>query len=62
MKNLSTLDGTWTEKKAKLKQKFAILNDRDLVFEDGKQDELLLRLQKTIGGTREELIKIIEEI
>ncbi len=62
MKNLSTLDGTWNEKKAKLKQKYAILNDRDLVFENGKQDELLLRLQKSIGGTKEELIKIIQEI
>jgi len=62
MENLSTLDGTWNEKKVKLKKKYAILTDRDLVFENGQQNELLLRLQKTIGGTREELIKMIEEI
>jgi len=37
MKNLTELKGNWNEKKGKLKQKFAVLTDNDLMFEDGKK-------------------------
>jgi hypothetical protein len=50
----------WYEKKAKLKQKFAILMDSDLIFEAGKKEEMLTKLQIKLGKTREELLKIIE--
>ena len=49
------MKGTWNETKGKLKQKYADLTDDDLLFEDGKEDELLGRLQKKIGQTKEEI-------
>ena len=51
--------GNWNEQKGKLKQKFAILTDNDLMFAEGKKDEMFGRLQKKLGKTKEELHKII---
>lgn len=62
MKNLTELKGNWNEKKGKLKQKFAVLTDNDLMFEDGKKDEMLGKLQIKLGKTKEELHMIIEAL
>lgn len=43
--------GSWNEVKGKLKQKYADLTEDDLLFEEGKEDELLGRLQKKLGGS-----------
>ena len=56
------LKGKWNEQKGKLKQKFAILTDNDLMFEDGKEDEMLGRIQKKLGKTKEDIRKIIAEL
>ncbi|MCE5320337.1 MAG: CsbD family protein [Bacteroidales bacterium] len=53
------LKGNWNEQKGKLKQKFAILTDNDLMFEDGKEDEMLGKIQIKLGKTKEEIRKII---
>lgn len=60
-KNMNTteLKGTWEEQKGKLVQKFASLTDNDLMFAEGKKDEMLGRLQIKLGKTKEELYKII---
>ena len=42
-----------------LKQKFAILTDNDLMFEEGKKEEMFGKLQIKLGKTKEELHKII---
>jgi uncharacterized protein YjbJ (UPF0337 family) len=34
--NTTEIKGNWNELKGKLKQKFAILSDNDLMYEDGK--------------------------
>ncbi len=47
--------GSWNEAKGKLKQKYADLTDDDLKYVEGKEDELLGRLQKKTGRTKEEL-------
>jgi len=52
--------GTWNEITGKLKQKYADLTDDDLLFAEGKEEELLGRLQKRTGQTKEELRKQIE--
>lgn len=62
MTNLKELQGTWKETKGKLKQKFAILTDNDLLFEEGKKDEMLGKLQIKLGKTKEELHNIIESL
>ena len=57
--NTAGLTGNWNEQKGKLKQKFAALTDNDLLFAEGKKDEMLGKLQITLGKTKEELRKII---
>jgi uncharacterized protein YjbJ (UPF0337 family) len=54
MDNLQ-LKGSWNILKGKLKQSYADLTDDDLKYEDGKEDELMGRLQKKTGQTREQL-------
>ena len=57
--NTTEAKGNWNEQKGKLKQKFAVLTDNDLMLEEGKKDEMLGRLQVTLGKTKEELNIII---
>ncbi len=60
--NTTVLKGNWNEQKGKLKQQFATLTDNDLMLEEGKQDEMLGRLQIKLGKTKEEIHKIIEAL
>jgi uncharacterized protein YjbJ (UPF0337 family) len=60
MINTTELKGNWNEQKGKLKQKFATLTDDDLLFGEGKKDEMLGKLQIKLGKTREELHEFIE--
>jgi uncharacterized protein YjbJ (UPF0337 family) len=62
MKNITELKGSWNETKGKLKQKFAILTDSDVLFIEGKQDEMLGRLQVKLGKSKEEIKKILSEL
>jgi uncharacterized protein YjbJ (UPF0337 family) len=62
MKNLTELKGNWNQTKGKLKQKFAMLTDNDLLLVDGKQEEMLGRLQIRLGKTKEEIHKLIAEL
>lgn len=49
----------WEERKEKLKLKFASLTDNDLMFEEGKKEQMLVKLQNKLGMTKDELIEII---
>ena len=60
--NTTELKGTWEEQKGKLKQQFAKLTDNDLLFVDGKKDEMMGRLQIKLGKTKDELHKIIANL
>ena len=51
------LKGTWNTVKGKLKQTYGNLTDDDLKYEEGKEDELLGRLQKKTGKTKDDLKK-----
>jgi uncharacterized protein YjbJ (UPF0337 family) len=55
-----TFKGTWNEVKGKMKQKYGELTDDDLTFAEGKEDELLGRLQKKLGKTKDEIRREIE--
>lgn len=57
--NTTELKGNWNEQKGKLKQKFANLTDDDLMFADGKKDEMLGKLQIKLGKTKEELHQVM---
>jgi uncharacterized protein YjbJ (UPF0337 family) len=60
--NTKEIEGNWNELKGKLKQKFATLTDDDLMFAEGKKEEMFGRLQIKLGKTKEELHKIISEV
>jgi uncharacterized protein YjbJ (UPF0337 family) len=60
--NKTEIKGNWNEQKGKLKQKFAVLTDNDLMFEEGKKDEMIGKLQIKLGKTKEELNKIMTEL
>ena len=55
------IKGNWNEIKGKLKQKYSQLTDDDLTFVEGKEEELLGRLQQRLGKEKEELRRDIEE-
>jgi uncharacterized protein YjbJ (UPF0337 family) len=54
--------GTWNEIKGKLKQSYGDLTDDDLAFSEGKDDELLGRLQKKLGKSKDEVRQMIEKL
>jgi uncharacterized protein YjbJ (UPF0337 family) len=60
--NTTEIKGNWNEQKGKLKQQFATLTDDDLMFEEGKKDEMLGRIQQKLGKTKEELHTIISKL
>jgi len=45
-----------------LKQKFASLTDNDLLFEEGKKDEMMGKLQIKLGKTKEELHTLLADL
>ncbi|MGD1320697.1 hypothetical protein [Chryseobacterium sp. 2R14A] len=53
------ITGDWKEQSKQLKEKFLQLKDSDLVFEKGKENELLGRLENKLSKSREEVIKIL---
>jgi uncharacterized protein YjbJ (UPF0337 family) len=55
------IKGNWNVVKGQLKQRFAQLTDNDLGYEEGKEEELLGRIQKRTGKTREEVEKLLDE-
>ena len=59
--NTLEIKGDWNIAKGKLKQKWAKLTDDDLQYVEGKQEELVGRIQKRTGETREAVEKAIKE-
>ena len=57
--NKETFKGNWKIAKGRLKQKYSNLTDDDLKYVEGKEDELLGRLQKKTGETREKLESLV---
>lgn len=60
--NTTGMEGNWNEMKGKLKQKYANLTDDDLMFEEGKEDELIGRLQKKLGKSKDEVRRMISDL
>ncbi len=60
--NTTELKGKWNEKKGKLKQKFANLTDDDLLMLEGKEDEMLGKIQVKLGKTKEEMQEILSSL
>ena len=56
------LKGNWNELKGKLKQQYGDLTDDDLTFAEGKEDEMLGRIQKRLGRSKDEVRRMIEDL
>jgi uncharacterized protein YjbJ (UPF0337 family) len=56
------LKGNWNEIKGKLKQKYGQLTDDDLTFEEGKEDEVLGRIQQRTGEAKENIRDFISRL
>jgi len=56
------LKGNWHELKGKVKQAHGDLTDADLKYEDGQDEELLGRLQKKLGKTRDEVVDWLKSL
>jgi uncharacterized protein YjbJ (UPF0337 family) len=52
----------WNEAKAKLKKRYAMLTDDDLVLTTGRETELIGRLQSKLGVQRDEVMKILADL
>jgi uncharacterized protein YjbJ (UPF0337 family) len=59
--NTLQLKGNWNIIKGKLKQKYANLTDDDLQYFEGKEDELIGRIQKRTGKTKEDVERALDE-
>ncbi|MCD6065011.1 MAG: CsbD family protein [Flavipsychrobacter sp.] len=57
-----TFKGHWNEWRGKLKQASAAFTDDDLRYEEGKDEEMIGRIQQRLGKTRQETIKWLEDL
>jgi uncharacterized protein YjbJ (UPF0337 family) len=55
------MSGNWINQSLLLQDKFAQLTDADLRFEEGKEEELLARIESRIHKKRDEVINIIRK-
>ena len=62
MEKFIGVNENWKETKRKLKLKFVVLTDSDLLFVKGRQNEMLGRLQGKLGKTKEEIILLISKL
>lgn len=60
--NMTIFKGNWNELKGKLKQQYSSLTDDDLLYEEGKEDEFIGRLQKKLGKTNEEIRSMLRDL
>ena len=60
MPNSTEIKGNWEEFKGKLKQKFADVTEDDLLFEEGKEQEMWGKLQQKLGKTEKEIKSLFD--
>lgn len=56
------LKGNWNQVKGKLKQKYGDLSDDDLKYAEGKEDELIGRIQEKTGESKEKIRDYIDSL
>lgn len=60
MPNSTEIKGNWEQLKGKMKQKFADLTDDDLLYEEGKEQEMWGKLKEKLGKTEKEIKSLFE--
>ncbi|MFT4536392.1 MAG: hypothetical protein ACI9P5_003768 [Saprospiraceae bacterium] len=56
------IKGNWNIIKGSLKQEYADLTDDDLEYQEGQEDELIGRIQKKIGKTKDDVKAFIDSL
>ena len=56
------IKGNWNKLTGKVKQAYGDLTDDDLKYEEGKDEELLGRLQNKTGKTRDEVVQWLRSL
>lgn len=56
------IEGNWDEIKGKLKEKYAVLTDKDLEYEENNEEKLLYRLQQKLGKSKEEVKTLLQDL
>lgn len=56
------MKGNWNQIKGKVKQKYGDLTDDDLTYVEGKEDELLGRIQEKTGESKEAIQRYINDL
>lgn len=57
-----TFQGKWNEWKGKIKQANASLTDDDLMYEEGKDEEMIGKMQTKLGKTRDEVVHWLKSL
>jgi uncharacterized protein YjbJ (UPF0337 family) len=60
--NSTLIKGNWNELKGKLKQNYGNLTDDDLLYAEGKEDEMVGRLQKKLGKSKDEISRLLANL
>ena len=60
--NKLNMKGNWNEVAGKLKQKYANLTDDDLLFAEGKEEEVLGKLQQKLGKSKAEISELLAKL
>ena len=60
--NSTVIKGNWNELKGKLKQKYGNLTDDDLMYSEGREDEMLGKLQKKLGKSKDEISRLLADL
>lgn len=56
------IKGNWNQLKGKLKEKYAELTDDDLTYAEGKEDQLIGKLQEKLGKSKQEVQEMINKL
>ncbi len=59
--NKLTFKGDWNVAKGKLKQKYGQLTDDDLAYQRGQEEELVGRIQKRLGQSRDDIVRAVND-
>lgn len=62
MPTKTELKGNWNVIKGKLKQHFGNLTEDDLMYEEGREEELYGRIQRRVGKSKDEIKRFIDEL
>lgn len=54
--------GNWNQIKGKVKEEYGESTDDELIYEEGKEDQLIGKLQKKTGKTKQELKDWIDSL